>query len=190
METIKTREALLERISASIGKTKVLQLSNILHHSLFDLHDAMALTFYHEKDIAFRAAWLLENMFVFMPDWFANNADKVITSFITNTNPSCQRHYTKILMHLTDPKADEPIRQKMLETDLEPAAERCFDLLIDPKSPIAVKAFACEVLFNLRDRYTWIKELLPQQIELLMDGGKPAIRSKGKKILQALQSGR
>ena len=81
----------------------------------------------------------------------------------------------------------ESVKQKVAAIDLEPIAERCFDLLIDAKTPVAVKVFASEVLFNLRLRFPWINEILADQIKIMMDGGKPAIQVRGKKLLKLLR---
>jgi len=89
-------------------------------------------------------------------------------------------------MHLTSAKNAKLFNQKLEKTDLSPVVERCFDLIIYPKTPVAVKAFACEVLFNLRVRHTWIKDMLTEQLYIMMQGGKPAIQSKGRRLLSYL----
>jgi hypothetical protein len=89
-------------------------------------------------------------------------------------------------MHLTDPGVLPPIKNKLQTLDLEPAVEQCFDWMIDPKVKIAVKAFASEALFNLRNRYPWVAEELTSQIKFLMRNGSPAIQSRGRKLLLTL----
>jgi hypothetical protein len=186
LETIKTREELLQQISATIGKTKVIELSDILYNKRFDIHDLMQLTFYPEKEIAFRAAWILENLVLTDPERFINDLDKLTGLFLKVENKSCQRHYVKILMHLTGPKVKKTIEQKMAGLNMEPIAERCFDLLIDQTTPIAVKAFASQLLFNLKARYPWINDILADQLTMMMPGAKPAIRSTCKRLLDQL----
>lgn len=89
-------------------------------------------------------------------------------------------------MHITAPKAPANIKQWLAETDLEPVVEQLFDWLIDPKVLIAVKVFAAEALFNLRERYPWISEELANQIRFLMRDGTAAIQSRGRKLLAKL----
>ena len=89
-------------------------------------------------------------------------------------------------MHITSPKAPAKIQEKLSEIDLEPVVEQLFDWLIDPKMLIAIKVFATQALFNLRERYPWITEELANQIRFLMRDGSAAIQSRGRKLLAQL----
>ncbi|MCJ8211528.1 hypothetical protein MUY27_17545 [Mucilaginibacter sp. RS28] len=182
-----TKDQLLKQLSATMGKTKVVELSNILFHKNFKLTDLIDLTFHPDKKIAFRAAWLLENLFLHRPDCYLHDVNYLISRFDEVTYPSCQRHYAKIAMHITSPKAIPDIRHILATTDLDAMVNKCFEWLIAPEVLVAVKAFACEALFNLRHRYPWIAEELPAQLEFLMRNGTAAIQSKGKKLLSYLQ---
>lgn len=173
-------------ISETIGKSKVLKLTDILNNRMFDVKDLINLTFLPEKEIAFRAAWILENLILSKPLRFIDDLDYVIAQFFRIRNKSCQRHYAKIIMHLTDARMDRAIKQRLNDIDLEPVVERCFDLIIDPKTPIAIKAFSSQILFNLRTRYSWISEVLTDQIRIMMSNGKPSIQAKGRRLLSYL----
>ena len=177
---------LIKQISGTIGKTKVLKLSTILAEKNFELDDLIDLTFHGDKGIAFRAAWLLENMFLANPESFLPHIEYLLSRIGEITNTSCKRHYAKILMLLTAPRALQSIRQKLNEINLEPAIEQCFDWLIDPRVMVAVKSFASEALFNMRLRYPWIADELPEQLEYLMRDGTAAIQSKGRRLLSYL----
>ena len=89
-------------------------------------------------------------------------------------------------MHITNPKSPALIQEILKETDLEPVAEQLFDWMIDPKVRIAVKVFAGDALFNMRERYPVIKEELAEQIRFLMRNGTAAIQSRGRKLLAQL----
>jgi len=177
---------LIKQISATIGKTKVIALSQILGNKNTDLTELIDLTFYPDKGIAFRAAWLLENMFLDDPERFLPYITYIISRVKEVNNPSCKRHYAKILMHLTSPGASVTVRQYIKHIDLEPAIEQCFDWIIDPNVMVAVKSFASEALFNMRHRYPWIADELPNQLEYLMRDGTAAIQSKGRRLLSYL----
>jgi len=161
-------------------------MSTIIKKQQFSVKDLIDITFHPEKNVAFRAAWILENLFLQKPENYIENLEYLISRVKDVDNPSCKRHYAKILMHITSPKAPTVIKQKLAEVDLEPVVEQLFDWLIDPKVLIAVKVFASEALFNVRDRYPWIAEELANQIRFLMRDGTAAIQSRGRKILARL----
>jgi hypothetical protein len=177
---------LLKQISNTIGKTKVLELSHILKEDGFALRDLIDLTFYPDKAIAFRAAWVLENVFLRDQSRYENDLEYLVSKIKYVKHASCQRHYAKIMMHITNPKTIPSIKNKLAILDLEPVAEQYFDWIIDPKVKIAVKCFATETLFNLRERYPWIKDELANQINFLMRSGSPGIKSKGKRLMAKL----
>jgi len=182
------RDELSKRISATIGKEKILYLTAILHEQHFAIRDLITITFHAEKEVAFRASWILENLLLADPLRFLDDVEYLVSQFFKMENRSCQRHYLKILDYLTAIKTDKLLKAKIAAIDMEPVAERCFDLLIDPEAPEAVKVFACQVLFNLHTRYDWIAEMLTEQIRILMHGGKPGIRSRGKALLKQLSN--
>jgi hypothetical protein len=117
---------------------------------------------------------------------YENDLEYIISRIKDVKHASCQRHYVKILMHITDQKAPLAITEKLQHLDMEPIVEQCFDWMIDPKVKIAVKCFAGDVLFNLSPRYPWVKEELANQLKFLMKNGSPGILSRGRKILSLL----
>lgn len=178
---------LIKQLSARMGKPSFVDFSHTLADMNFDLSKLIAATFHPDKVIGFRAAWLLELMYFQEPEVFREYVPLFMSKFKQVTNPSCQRHYAKILMHLTDAKAPEMIKQTLSKTDLGTAVEQCFDWLIDPNVLVAVKAHAAEALFNLRNRYAWINDELPEQLQFLMRDGTMAIQTRGKRLLSQLK---
>jgi len=179
-------DELVKQLANPMGKTKVLTLSRILREEQFALRDLIDLTFYTDRDIAFRAAWILENIFLDDPCRYETDLDYLISRIKEVKHESCKRHYAKIVMHLTGKKSPQIIQQKLQQLDLEPVVEQCFDWMIDPKVKIAVKVFAAEALFNLRKRYPWIEDELGNQLKFLMRNGTAAIQSRGRKLLNLL----
>ncbi|WP_183561233.1 hypothetical protein [Mucilaginibacter sp. SP1R1] len=180
------QQQLIKEISATIGKTKVVELSRILKKEQFSLYNLIDITFNPDPHIAFRAAWILENIFLTKPESYVNEMEYLISRFKEIDNPSCMRHYTKIVMHITDIKAPETIKQKLQTINLEPVIEQLFDWMINPKIKVAVKVFAGRALFNLKDLRPWIAEELAGQLQYLMRDGSAGIQSRGKKILKRL----
>lgn len=181
-----TRDELVKEISKTLVKIKVVKLTAILQQQNFALRDLISITFHPDRNIAFRAAWILENLFLKNPEAYLVDLDYLVSRIKDAEYPSCKRHYAKIMMHITAPKAPASIREKLDEIDLAPIVEQFFDWLIDPKILIAVKVFAAQALFNMRRRYPWIKEELAEQLKFLMRDGTAAIQSRGKKLLSQL----
>ncbi|MGF7080509.1 hypothetical protein [Mucilaginibacter sp. UYCu711] len=177
---------LIKQITASIGKVKVLGLTKILNEQQFDLRDLIAVTFHHDKDVAFRATWLLENVFLQKPETYLPQLEYLLSGINKVKHPGPQRHYAKIVMHITNADAPQIIKDKVATLDFEPVVEQLFDWMIDPKVKIAVKVFAAEALFNLRRRYDWIQDELKNQLRFLMRNGSAAIQVRGKKLLKEL----
>lgn len=181
-----TRDELVKEISKTLVKTKVEKLTAILEQQNFALRDLINITFYPDKNIAFRAAWILENLFIKNPEAYSGDLDYLVSRIKDVNYSSCKRHYAKIMMHITAPKAPASIREKLDAIDLAPIVEQFFDWLIDPKILIAVKVFAAQALFNMRQRYPWINEELAELLKFLIRDGTAAIQSRGKKLLSQL----
>jgi hypothetical protein len=183
-----TQTELIKHLATTFGKAKINKLKAILIEQELPLHDLIDLAFYPDRTIAFRSAWLLENLILSNPLACLPEIDYLLTQFTKVNYPSCQRHYAKIIMHLTSPKIHPLMKEYLQNRNLEPIVEQYFDWMIAPKVLIAVKVFAAEALFNLRYRYPWIAEELTNQLQFLMINGSPAIKSRGKKILNALKA--
>jgi hypothetical protein len=181
-----SKEELIKQISNTIGKTKVLELSRILKDEAFALRDLIDLTFYADRDIAFRAVWILENVFLKDPLIYETDVEYLISRIKDVKHASCKRHYAKIMMHITAKKAPPVIRKKLQQINLEPVVEQCFDWMIDPRVLVAVKIFSSEALFNLSERYPWIKAELADQVSFLLKNGTAAMQSMGKALLAKL----
>jgi hypothetical protein len=177
---------LIKQIASVKGKIKVYRLIEILAEEDIDLAWLIDLTFHSDNNLSFKAAWLLENMYLKYPESFVPHISYILSRLKEVKNPSCKRHYAKILMYITSPKAPKAIKEKLKDSDLEPAIEQCFDWLIDPEVLVAVKAFASEALFNMRRSHPWITEELTRQLEFMMRNGSTAIQTKGKHLLSAL----
>jgi len=181
-----TQAELVKQISNTLGKLKVVELGRILTEQNFALRDLIDVTFYPDSMIAFRASWILENVLLTDPLKYEPDLEYFFSRFKEVKYHGPQRHYIKILMHLTDPKMHPVIKSKLETINLEPAVEQCFDSMIDPKIKVAVKVFASDALFNLSHRYDWIAEELANQLQFLMRDGSAAIQSRGKKLLAKL----
>ena len=182
-----TPQQLIKQLSDTIGKPGILKLSRILKEQRFPLRDIIDITFHPDKAVGFRAVWLLENVFLTDPEGYLDDLRYLISRFKENRNQSCMRHYAKIIMHITDAKVPESLQLKLNEIDFEPVVEQLFDWMINPKIKVAVKMFAGNALFNLKDKFPWVQEELASQLEFLMRDGGAGMRAGGKKILKEIK---
>jgi hypothetical protein len=181
-----SRDDIVKQLTASMGKTTVVELSKTLKKQNFAFCDVIDLTFHPDKQVAFRAAWLMDTMYFDDPLFYLNDIDYLLLQIPNITYPASKRHYSRITLNLTSPKAPKAIQDKLASIDMEPVVEHFFDWMIDPKVKVAVKVFVAEVLFNLRGKYPWINEELAGQLQYLMRNGTAAIQSTGQKLLSGL----
>ncbi len=181
-----THDEIVKQLTTSMGKTTVVELSKKLKKQNFSFRDVIALTFHADKQIAFRAAWLMDTMYFDEPVYYLDDIDYLLQQIPNIKYPASKRHYSRIALNLTSPKAPKAIHDILASINLEPMVEHFFDWMIDPKVKVAVKVFVAEVIFNLRGRYPWVTEELTGQIQFMMRDGTAAIQSTGKKLLKRL----
>jgi cytosine/uracil/thiamine/allantoin permease len=182
-----TSQQLTDELSHALGKIKVLKLTRILEEQHFALRDLIDITFHQDKVIGFRAVWILENMFLKDPEHYIKDLEYFASRFKEVSNPSCMRHYTKLIMHMTDTTSPASVKLKLETIDLDPVVEQLFDWMIDPKIKVAVKAFAGKALFNLKDRYDWIAEELEGQLKIFLCDKSAGMRSAARTTLKLIQ---
>lgn len=139
-----------------------------------------------DASIAFRAAWVLEYIAAHYPQRFMPVFTDFLSRLPAQGNPSCQRHFTKILMMITHPKAPDRYRDTYLCADREHVVETVFGWLIDPQTPVAVQVNCMDILFNMIREFAWITDELKQQTEFFLRDGSAAMQSRGRKILAKL----
>jgi hypothetical protein len=179
-----TKEELLKEISQTLFKVKADKLANLSARAQ-NIGQLLELTFYPKKEIAFRAAWVLENVYYSNPNAFLPHLEEFKGAYCRQKNLSCQRHYTKIMMDITGHKKDIPNLTINL-FDFEAVTETTFEWLINPKTPVAVQVNCLDILYNLSSRYHWIKDELKAQTEFLLRDGSAAMQSRGRRILEKL----
>lgn len=182
-----TPAQLIIQLGKTMGKPGILKLSRILKEQHFPLRDIIDITFHADKVVGFRAVWLLENIFLTDAEAYLDDLRYLVSRFKENCNQSCMRHYAKIIMHVTDAKMPESLQLKLKDIDFEPVVEQLFDWMINPKTKVAVKMFAGNALFNLKDKFPWVEEELAGQLEFLMRNGSAGIQAGGKKILKEIK---
>lgn len=181
-------DQLIKQLSSDRAKGFIKRLAVAVYDQNFDINQLIDLTFHPDKQIGFRAAWLLDTIVNTSPELYVDKLEYFVKRMADVENESCKRHYARIMLNLTARNVPAPIRQKLGEIDMEGVVEICFDWLIDPKVKVAVKVSAADVLYNLQHRYDWIKDELVNQIQFMMRDGSAAIQSRGKILLASISS--
>ncbi|MDB5118800.1 MAG: hypothetical protein JWN56_18 [Sphingobacteriales bacterium] len=184
-----TKAELLKELSTTLFITKVQRLCALAESERLAVNDLLDYSFYPQKEIAFRAAWVLEYIELNFPQRFVPVLDHFLAGYQKQHKPSCQRHYTKIMMRLTEKSTSTIYQFNLRDYNFETIVDTTFEWLINPKTPIAVKVNCIEILVNLRKQFDWIEEELKAQIVFLLKDGGPAIQSRGKRMLKVLSRG-
>jgi len=184
-----TKEQLLIEISKTLKKSQAIALAEIVATTDFFMVDLLVLCYHAEKSVAFRAAWILELLEYTYPAKFIPALHDFINELPKQRNGGCQRCFSKILMHISNPKANVIRRTAFNElpsTDHERIVETMFEWLINPHTPVAVRVNCMDVLYYMSPQFPWIKEELLAQIEFYLKDGSAALQSRGKALLKKL----
>lgn len=189
-----TKDELTTRLGASMEAKMVKVISEIADNrnlyrdteNDFTVKDVIDLTFHSRKDLAFRAAWLLEHIF-FNYYCLGDHLEDFLSRFPNQRHPGPMRHYGKILAFLTGKQAKGLHPGQLEKIDFEPLIGLMFDWLIDEKVLVAVKVHAMQALANLAPRYPWIKDELLETIAHLEDLESIAFFGRAKQVKKQLK---
>lgn len=178
------KDQLLKRLSRALSKAEAVIIAKDKACLPKDLID---LSFDPQKELAFRASRVLEQLLYYRLDDLIQSLPEFIAGFLIQKNRSCQRHFSKIMMYLVDLDSIPEINS-ILAKNREHLVEITFDWLIDPETPVAVKVNCMDILFPFAKEQSWIKDELRSQVQFLLNNGSAALQSRGKRILKKLNS--
>lgn len=183
-------DQLLETIKSTLQKHKVIELAKIAAANQHAIKEIIDLTFYPDQQIAFRAAWILENIYTQYQAYFLPYLTYFLERFDVQHHPSAQRHYAKIAAMLTSKKASPFVKSSMQQIQTEQLITTTFNWLIDPNTPVAIKSHCLNILANLSPTNPWVKDELLQTIDFLIDQESVAFYAKAKQVRKQLGSKR
>ncbi|RZK20756.1 MAG: hypothetical protein EOO86_03275 [Pedobacter sp.] len=178
-------EILIDIIKHPIGKNKAEELAS---DEIISPKHLIDLTFHHDEQIGFRAAWILERVYSNHQGRFLSHAKDFLERLPSQQNLSALRHYVKILAFITNKKASVEIKAIIADYETDNIVEVVFAWLIDEKIPVAVKSHCLNILANLVPKHSWIKNELIETMEFLVDKESIAFFAKVKKIRKQLKS--
>ena len=150
------------------------------------VEDLLDISFHKKKEVAFRAAWMLEYIMMHHPGTFLPHVPQLLQLLPDQKNPSAMRHYSKIIAMLSNKKADQLYRAMAQELDFEETIEVLFSWLVDPEVLVATKVHCMQSLANLAPRYSWIKDDLLETIDYLADVESIAFFARAKQVKKQL----
>ncbi|MEE1943697.1 hypothetical protein VRU48_01170 [Pedobacter sp. KR3-3] len=175
-------------LAQTIGKEKVVYLSNIVANHHIPVKELIDLTFDRDDKVSFRAAWILENVYVGRLEDFLPATSYFLTRFASQNNLSCRRHYGKILALMTKKNAPKAIKDILAQHNLDSLVETAFAWLIDEEVPVAIKSHVLNILANLSAKQDWIRDELLQTMDYLVDKESIAFFAKVKQIRKQLKA--
>ncbi|MES2828163.1 MAG: hypothetical protein V4687_08410 [Bacteroidota bacterium] len=162
-----TKEELISILSAPMQFQMVANATMILENNNIKLPDLFEITFHSKKEIAFRAAWMLEYLMINKPEEFVKHLSLLCNLLPQQKNQSAMRHYSKIFSLLTDKRANALYQQAINNIDFEPVIEVLFAWLVEPEVLVATKVHCMQTLANLSGKFDWIRDELLQTIYYL-----------------------
>ncbi len=179
---------LINIIQKPIGKIEVEKLASNVSDQTFSAKDLIDLSFHHDEQIGFRAAWILERVYSNHQVNFLPFADYFLDKLPQQNNHSALRHFVKILAFMTNKKASSEVKNILKDYDTNGFVEAVFAWLIDENIPVAVKSHCLNILANVISKHQWIKEELIDTMEFLVDKESIAFFAKVKQIRKQLKS--
>ena len=122
-----------------------------------------------------RAAWVLSKCCDKHPELLQPHLEKVIMNMRNPVHDAVKRNVLRVLQHHEIP--DHLVGE---------IVDICFDFLTSNSEPIAIKVFSMTVLYNVCKTEPDLLKELKIVIEDQMPYGSAGFKSRGKKILKAL----
>lgn len=180
------KKSLKEYLVHHHSKDGTLQLAILTTNGEIEFKDILNLCLEPDKQIAFRAAWLLELVEMMAMDDFKPLIGDFLKIYPLVKNESVQRHFTKIMMRLTRLEIKEFYTIK--SADLERCFGITFNWLLDHQTPLAVQCNCMDIIYQLSNDKHWIMEDLKIILEKKLLSGSPALISRSTRILKKMKS--
>ena len=170
-----------KELAKAFGKKGALERAKICGAQPGGAKDLIELSFHRDQPIGFRASWILELMFADR-ELLRNELHTFLDAYPKQKNLSCRRHFTKILMQVLN---DKGFKEELRHFNWDDIIEATFEWLAG--SPVAVQVNCLDILFKLKDKESWIKEELEDQINFFLRNGTAAMQSRGKRLLKKMK---
>jgi len=161
-------------LATGSGELEIWKRAVAADEKLFNL--LFQLIFSRDKRLAWRSCWIIDTASEDAPDLLEDKLPEIIAGFLSTSNSSLKRHFTRILC-----------RYHIPEEYLGAIVNRSFELLV-PTEPPAVRVFAMQLLYNITLRQPDLKGELISVIQgLIEEGGSVGFINRAVKLLRLLQ---
>lgn len=126
------------------------------------------------EKVGFRAAYVFEYIYFNHNELTQPYIEQFIDRFPETTNRSAHRHFTKIM-------ADVIVTHTLTTEQQDTVAEACVSWITDPKTMVAVKLWAMEILIILKNRVGWLPEVVDDLMDYFSRTPSPAMQVRLKR---------
>jgi hypothetical protein len=137
-----------------------------------EIHNIINLINDSDERPAWRAAWIIDHLNQNRPELVMPHLFQLANILKKTTYNGARRSLLKIL--ITNPS---PINEDGELVDL------CFQWVISPSEPIAIRAYAMQFIFDLLSVYPDLKFELRSTLETVLDDESKGVRGKARKVL-------
>lgn len=180
------KDQLINALSQPVEFQMVRNLIRILETNQVSIPDIFDASLHHRKEIAFRAAWMLEYLLSTRPDSFKNYVIALFEYLPRSNNQSVMRHYSKMVALLTSKKVNQVYLPEVREVNFKPVIEILFNWLIEDSTLVATKVHCMQALANLSAGFDWISDELLQTIDYLEPKESIAFFARAKLVKKTL----
>lgn len=124
-----------------------------------------------------RGAWVVSEVGMRYPKLLIPHLDDLISAIESPPHPAIVRNGLKVIAETKIPLTEDQEGR---------IVQLSFELLADPKVPVAIHVFAMQCIANLLTVYPDLAIELKTLLEEGMEHGSPGYRSRGKKILKQI----
>ena len=167
---------LKDELLKDFSKAQMVFLAQKIGPNQEDFDELIRLFLDKDQDVSKRAAWLVGHCTDNYPWLIDKHIKPLLQKLQKNANDPVKRNSLRSL-----------ISRDIPDELLGIAADICFKYLNSAKEPIAIKAHAMSILYNITRKYPELKDELKLSIEELLPFGSAGIKSRGNKILKALE---
>jgi hypothetical protein len=181
------KDELIGRIDVPVKTHMVADCIALIENFELNVDDLIEISFHRKKEIAFRAAWMLEYIVKHKPLQFYPHVAAFILALHKQENPSAMRHFTKIMALMTDRKSNLLYTAALYTLDMNPVIELFFTRLVDPNTLVASKVHCMQTLANLAPQHDWIREELEETIDYLTEIESIAFFARAKMVKKQMK---